>query len=167
MGTAADVFMGVCSVEYDAVDLGYTQGGVRCSFKADTNEKTVDQEDAPIDELIIKQTFEVEVPLAEQNLNRFADLFPGATYTTSGTEPNIKEKLVLSGAAGASLLANAKILILKPAGGTANDWVTLHHAIPVPNIEFAYEKDKVRIYNVTFRALKGVNGFVTFGDTTA
>jgi hypothetical protein len=37
----------------------------------------------------------------------------------------------------------------------------------MPSIEFAYEKENVRVYTVTFKALVGVNGFITFGDESA
>ncbi len=163
MATPDNVKMGVCTVEFNAVDLGYTSGGCKYTYSAETVEKIVDQEDAPLDEIITKQTFEVTVPLAEQNLTILADLLPGATLTTGAS----KSKLVLSGAAGTSLLSMAQELILKPVGGNANDWVTLHHAIPKPNIEVTYDKEKVRVYEVTFKAMKGLDGFVTFGDVTA
>jgi hypothetical protein len=162
-GVAQDVKMGVCTVEFDTADLGYTSGGVKISYKAETKEKTVDQEDAPVDVIVIGQSIEVTVPLAEQNLSRLADLLPGATYTLDAT----KKKMVLSGAAGSSLLTLAKELVVKPVGGTANDWVTIHHAVPQPSMEFSYDKDKQRIYEVVFKGVKGTNGFVTFGDETA
>ena len=63
MGEASNVMMGVCSLTFGGVDLGYTSGGVKVSYSADTVEKNVDQEDAPIDEVVTKQSFEVVVPL--------------------------------------------------------------------------------------------------------
>jgi hypothetical protein len=169
MGDTTKIRMGVCNVLFNAVDLGYTKGFVKCSFTAESIEQEVDQEDAAIDELITKQNFEVEVPLAEYDLSRLADLLPNATYTLDTT----KEKVVLTGAAGASLKSMAQELIIKPLDSAgvpttdANEWLTLKHAVPRPNIEFAYEKENLRVYSVTFRALKGVNGYVIFGDETA
>lgn len=167
MGTAANVKMGVCSVTFNSVDLGYTAGGVKCSFSTESKEIEVDQEDVPIGEIITKQSFQVEVPMAEYDLSRLEDLLPGATLVTDGVD-STKKKLVLSGAAGGNLLDMAEELVLEPAGETSDNFnVTLHHACPVPSIEFAFEKENVRVFNVTFKALKGVNGFVTLGDTTA
>lgn len=163
MGNAANVKMGVCNVSFGGSDLGYTKGYVKVNYTIETTEKTVDQEDAPIDEILTSQKFEVKVPLAEQDLARLKDLLPGSTLVTDGT----KKKLTLSGAAGTSLIALAKELVVAPVGGDANDAVTLHHAVPVPSIDFAYEKDNVRVFEVTFKAMKGTNGFVTFGDKTA
>lgn len=162
--TPGNVKIGTCDVFFNAIDLGYTKGGCSVEYSTESVEVTVDQEDTPITELITKQVFQVKVPMAEYDLQRLADLIPGAVYTGSSAT---KHKLVLSGAAGGDLLASAQELILKPKGGTANDWITLHHAVPLPNISFTYEKENQRVFEVTFKALKGVDGFVTFGDETA
>jgi len=167
MGDATAVNLGVCNVTFNASDLGYTKGGVKISYKADVIEKTVDQEDAPLDKIVTKQTFEVTVPLAEADLSRFASLLPGAVYVLdSGLT---KKKLSISGAGGVTTLSLANKLIIKPVGSEAipNDWVTLFYAAPNVNLDFAYEKENVRVYNVVFKALKGVSGWVTFGDETS
>lgn len=166
VGNAANVQMGVCTITYKSQDLGYTKGGVKVSYSTESLEKKVDQEDAPIGEIITNQKFEVKVPLAEYDLTRLASILPNAQLVTDKTTPT-KKKLVLTGAAGANLLTLSGELILKPMDGTANDWITVHHACPIPSLEFAYEKENIRIYEVTFKALKGTNGFVTFGDVTA
>lgn len=163
MGDATKVEMGVCNITYNAVDLGYTKGGVKISYSCDTVEKTVDQEDAPIGEIVTKQKFEVKVPLAEWDLAKLDTLLPTSTYTT-GTG---KSKLVISGAAGDDLTTTAQELIITPVGGGENDKIHVHHAVARPNLEFAFEKDNVRVYEITFVALKGEDGFVTFGDPTA
>lgn len=165
MGDPLAVQMGVCNVEFNGVDLGYTKGFVKLKYSSESVEKTVDQEDAPIDELITKQSLDVTVPMAEADLERLETLLPGATYVLDSG--GVKKKLTLSGAAGGSLLAMSEILVLKPVGGTANDWVTLKYAAPKPEIDFAYEKEGVRIWNVVFKALKGTLGWVVFGDETA
>lgn len=162
MGTASNVKIGVCNVSFDGVDLGYTKGGVTVSYSAETTEITVDQEDVPIDEIVMKQKFEVKVPMAEYDLTKLDKLLPGTTLVTDGT----KKKLVFDGSAGTSLKDMAKQLVLTPVGGTNNDKITVFYAVPVPNLEFKFEKDNVRIFEITFKALKGVNGFVAFGDTT-
>lgn len=161
--TPGNVKIGTCDVFFNAEDLGYTKGGCSVEYSTESVEVTVDQEDSPITELITKQVFQIKAPLAEYDLERLADLIPGAVFSGDAT----KKKLVLSGAAGGDLLASAKELILKPKGGTANDWITIHHAIPLPNISFAFEKENQRVFEVTFKAMKGASGFVTFGDVTA
>jgi len=164
MASANDVKMGVCNVSYMGTDLGYTSGFVKVSYSGDSIEKRVDQSDAALDELLTTQTFEVTVPLAEYNLERFEDIFPGATLTTDTT----KKRLDLSGVGGSLLpsLVTTSPLIITPLEGTANEKITLHYAVPKPGMEFSFEKENVRVYEVTFKALKGEAGWVTFGDTT-
>lgn len=162
MGDSAKVRMGACTVSFNGEDLGYTKGNVSVSYSTESQPKEVDQEDTPVDEIITKQTFEAKVPLAEYDLDRFAALLPGATVTKDGE----KVRMDLSGSAGGSLVEKAAELKIHPIGGGANDAVTLHHAVPVPNLEYAYERDGQRVFEITFKALKGTKGFVTFGDTT-
>lgn len=171
-GVAADVKMGPCTVTFGGADLGYTSGGVKVSYKAETKDITVDQEDTPVGIVVTGQSIEVTIPLAEQNLERLAGLLPGATFV-QGT-PITKIKMVLSGEAGVNLTSLAKKLVITPlvpgdvsSNEVLNGRVTLHKAIPLPNIEFSYDKDKQRVYEVTFRGIKGTSGFVTFGDETA
>ena len=164
-GNPEKVKMGVCWAEFDDSNLGYTSGNVRVTYNTESVEKRVDQEDAALDEMLTNQTFEVVVPLAEQDLARMADLFPGATVKGSGENM----KLDLSGSSEGSLIDDAKKLVLKPKGSESKaiDWLTVHHALPRPTMNFAYEKENVRVYEVTFKALVGENGWVTFGDETA
>lgn len=162
-GDATKVQMGVCNVTFNAQDLGYTKGGVKVKYSAESTPKEVDQLDTPIDEIITKQTFEVTVPMAEADLTRLATLLPGATLITDGQ----KLRLDLSGAAGTSLAAMGAELIITPVGGAANDKITLHKAVPTPNLEFAFEKENVRVYEVTFKAIPDGGDWVTFGDVTA
>ena len=168
MGDTTKVEMGVCNVEYNSVDLGFTKGFVKVNYSSESIESYVDQQDAPLSEVITKQNFEVVVPLAETNLSVLKDLLPGATYKSTGGE-----SLELSGASGANLADNAQKLIIKPldANGVsttdADKWLTLFHAVPLPNLSFAYEKENIRVYEVTFKAMSGVNGWVIFGDELA
>ena len=165
MGEAEKVRMGVCNAVFKGEDLGYTAGGVKVDYSAETVEKTVDQEDAPIDEVVIKQSLEVIVPLAERDLERLSALMPGATYVTDEIDV-AAVKLVLSGAAGTSLQSLAGPLVLTPVNSSDdNDKLTLYHAAPTPKVSFAYEKENIRVFEVTFKALVGDDGWVAFGDT--
>lgn len=164
MGTAENVQMGVCDVEFDGTDLGYTKGFVKMSYNIETVEKTVDQMDTPIDELITKQTLTVTVPMAEKNLQTFVKLFPGATLVTGAGADLGEFKLTLSGASGASAGALGKVLVIKPVGGTVHDWVTLYKAVPIPSIEASYDKDNVQIFQVVFKAIPDATSqWVMFG----
>jgi hypothetical protein len=108
----------------------------------------------------------VTVPLTEWNLERFASLLPGATLTTDGTDSTLM-KLELSGEAGGNLLDSAAELVLTPVDADENQVITMYYAVPTPNLEFSFEKDNQRVYEITFDAMKGENGFVVFGYATA
>ena len=218
-GNTEFVEVGVCDVEFDGSSLGYTSGGVSCSYSTESQETEVDQEDAPIEEIITKQTFEVTVPLAEHSLARFFTLLPGTSviidgmtfegqYVTGGTysssdvvawngkfwrftsgsgdgqkdapdgtgsnwtqiSSSTKQVLKLSGASGGGLNDKAGKLILKPIseGATRNDWITLYKAVPVPSISFSFEKENIRVYEVTFKGLvHDTDGLAAFGDDSA
>ena len=153
MGDASKVEIGVCNVEFDAVDLGFTKGFVKVKYGAETYTIEVDQMDTPVDEVIKSQTFEVEVPMAEKDLSRLADILPGTKLTTGTGADAGKYKLEMSGASSGSLLDLGKKLILKPVGGTEHDWLTVFKAVPVPSMDFTYDKENVRVYTVTFKAV--------------
>ncbi len=166
MADALKVKMGSCAVEFDGVDLGYTVGGVKVTYSIDSVEKTVDQEDAPIDEVVTKQNFEITVPMAEYNLQKLVKFIPGAVLLGDHATTPGKMKLMITGESGKSLRAMAGKLVVKPKGGSPNDWITVYAAVPKPNIDFAFEKENTRVYNVVFRALKTGNNFVSMGDTS-
>ena len=174
-GTAADVQLGACEVYFGTIDtaldetdsMGYTQGNVGVSFSTESTSIEVDQEDAAISEIITSQIVEVTCPFAEQNLERMAMLLPGAIFTEDGTTAT-KQKLVLSGASGGSLNDKAGLLILKPDTADATTWFTLHKAVPVANFSYSYDKESVRIIEITFKGLvHSTKGLCTFGDETA
>lgn len=163
-GDATKVNMGVCNVEFAGTDLGFTKGYVKASYSMETVEKTVDQMDTPIDEVVTKQAFEVTVPMAEKSLQRFATLFPGATLVTGAGADAGKYKLSLSGAAGSSLASLGAVLIIKPVGGDAHTWVTLYKAVPVPTMEMTYDKENIQVFEVKFKAIPDAQSkWVMFG----
>lgn len=165
---AALVKMGVCNVTFDNVDIGYTKGFVKVRYSCETNEKTVDQLDTPIGVVTRKQVYEVEVPMAEYNLNLLVKLFPGATLITDGTTAT-KQRIELSGA-NVDLSALGKVLVLTPVGGDANDVIKLFKAVPQPAFDFTYDSDNVRVFNVKFTAVPDDSTpvkWVHMGDATA
>ena len=163
MADATKVKLGVCEVTFSGTNLGYTKGGVQFEYTTESIDVEVDQEDAPINSFLTGQTAIMTVPLAEENFTVLQDLLPGATLTTDGN----KEKLELSGAAGISLSDMEAELVVNPSNDDANSNITFHHAQPTPTVSFSYDKENVRVWTVTFKAVKGSSGFVTFGDTTA
>jgi len=80
-----NVKLGVCSVTFGGVDLGYTKGGVEVNVATTTHEVMVDQYgNTPIDDYIIGRTCKVKVPLAETSVDNFSRIMPGAVLKQSG-----------------------------------------------------------------------------------
>lgn len=80
-----NVKLGVCTVTYDGVDLGYTKGGVEVEVKSETKKVMVDQfGNTPINEYVLGRTCTAKVPLAETTLENLARIMPGATLTAIG-----------------------------------------------------------------------------------
>lgn len=80
-----NVKLGVCSVTFGGVDLGFTQGGVEVDVATTTREVKVDQMgDAPINEYIMGRTCSAKVPLAETTLENLVRIMPGAVLHSSG-----------------------------------------------------------------------------------
>ena len=81
-----NVKLGVCSVEFGGVDLGYTKGGVEVEVATETYKVMVDQfGNTPIKEYITARTCVVRAPLAETTLEVLKEIMPGNTFTDNGT----------------------------------------------------------------------------------
>lgn len=80
-----NVKLGVCTVTFDGVDLGYTKGGVEVEVKSETKKVMVDQfGNTPINEYVLGRTCTAKVPLAETTLENLARIMPGAALSAIG-----------------------------------------------------------------------------------
>lgn len=85
--TTDNVKLGVCSVLFDGVNLGFTKGGVEVEVATSTYEVKVDQlGETPIGELITGRTVTATVPLAETTLENMARIMPGSDFVTDGVK---------------------------------------------------------------------------------
>lgn len=85
--TTDNVKLGVCSVLFDGVNLGFTKGGVEVEVATSTYEVKVDQlGETPIGELITGRTVTATVPLAETTLENLARIMPGSEFVTDGVK---------------------------------------------------------------------------------
>jgi hypothetical protein len=159
-----NIKMGVCDVTFGTTPLGHTKGGVRLSYKVESEAVGTDQSDAPVDVIITGQPAEVTVPMAEHQLEILAQLIPNAALIIDSINPE-KMRLEISGEAGSSLKERAQMLTIAPRNGTPNDTVVFYHAVAIPEFDIAFEKGtNIRIYNVRFQALQGENGYIAIGD---
>lgn len=85
--TTENVKLGVCSVLFDGVNLGFTKGGVEVEVATTTHEVKVDQfGETPISELVTGRTVNATVPLAETTLENLVAIMPGSTLITNGVK---------------------------------------------------------------------------------
>ncbi|MBA8881728.1 hypothetical protein [Phyllobacterium myrsinacearum] len=163
-----NVKLGVCTVLFNAEDLGFTKGGVEVEVTTDTHEVTVDQfGDTPIDELVTGRKVTVKVPLAETTLDNLVRIMPGATLIVDGTDPK-KRQVVVDTGVSISLLSIAKKLVLRPKGTTGEEDFTIFKAMTAGAISFAYQSDTERVFNVSFKGYADATGkLFALGDTTA
>lgn len=85
--TTDNVKLGVCSVLFDGVNLGFTKGGVEVAVETSTYEVKVDQlGETPIGELVTGRTVTATVPLAETTLENMSRIMPGSEFVTDGVK---------------------------------------------------------------------------------
>jgi hypothetical protein len=167
-----NVKLGVCSVSFNGVDLGYTKGGVDVEVKTTTKQVMVDQfGNSPINEYVLSRTCSAKVPLAETTLENLVKIMPGATLVTDGTTPT-KKKVSVTNAVGASLLDVADELVLHPVALVSTDHTedfTIPLAMTAGDLQYAYKLDQERVFNCTFTAYPDPVTKVLFivGDKTA
>lgn len=163
-----NVKLGVCSVLFDDVDLGFTKGGVEVEVATTTHEVKVDQTgETPINELITGRTVSVKVPLAETTLDNLVKIMPGATLITDGTDPT-KKKVVVKTGVSMSLLDSAKVLTLRPKGTTGEDDFTVFKAACPGALNFAYKLDDERVFVANFKGYADAEGEIfSVGDNEA
>jgi hypothetical protein len=163
-----NVKLGVCTVLFDDVDLGYTKGGVTVEVTTETHPVTVDQfGNTPIDEIIMGRQVTATVPLAETTLDNLVKIMPGATLITDGVTPTKKKVNVTTGVS-LSLLDLAKELVLRPKGTTGAEDFTIHKAMTAGAINYVYNVDQERVFEAKFTGYADATGLLfTLGDVSA
>lgn len=82
-----NVKLGICTIEFGGVDLGYTKGGVEVEVATETFKVMIDQfGNTPVKEYITARTCVVRVPLAETTLEILEQIMPGSTFTDNATK---------------------------------------------------------------------------------
>ncbi|MGF7174718.1 hypothetical protein [Azospirillum doebereinerae] len=167
-----NVKLGVCSVLFDGVDLGYTKGGVEVAVSTETHKVTVDQfGNTEINEYVMGRTVKVTCPLAETTLGNLVKVMPGATLITDGADAT-KKKVEVTNGVGRDLLSVAKTLVLHPVALPASDKsedFTVPLAATAGAMTFAYKLDEERVFKVEFTGYPDPVSKVLFvvGDETA
>lgn len=162
--------LGPCTVSFKGTDLGLTKGGVEVEFTTEVSDITADQfGDTVLNQYIKGRSVMVKVPLAENDLDKFAAAFPGVSLVTDGVDG--EKKLVINSAVGTSLRALAGPLILHPKERDAADKtrdVVVGLAMAKGDMSFAFKHDDQRVFALEFQGYVDLDTdeLLTFGDPT-
>lgn len=171
MGDTANVKVGVANLSFGGVDLGYTKGGVEVEVTTEKYTVTVDQfGQTPVNDYLIGRSIMVTTPLAETTIDNMVSTMPGATKVTDGIDPQ-KIKAEVTTGIGTNLIDIADELIVHPiaAGASVAEDISIAKAATSGNMNFAYNLDAERIFNVQWIGYPDpATGLLfTYGDKSA
>lgn len=146
--------LGPCVIVWDPdgdnIVFSRTQGGVTFRYEELRAEIHEDQQGETVtDEVTTGATNpELEVPLAEEDLEKLAKIFANASSSAT--------YLKVSNPVGASTFADAKEVIVKPIinGAVSVDtgsWLHIHRAYPRVNMEQPYDNSTQRVAVAIFK----------------
>jgi len=153
MPSAPNKDLGPCSVLWDLalanLELNPTFGGVK--FKDDLATADVKEDghgETPVDAVTIGRISEITVPMTRSSLAQLEAAIKGAVAGVS----NLK----VSNDVGTSLFPLAKEVIIKPLVNnvpsvTTTEWLHIHRAYPIAQLEWTYDNAGQRVTNVVFK----------------
>jgi len=166
----ANVKVGVASIDFGGVDLGYTKGGVEVEVTTEKYTVTVDQfGQTPINDYLVGRTIMVTTPFAETTIDNLVAVMPGSTKVIDGTTPTKIKGEVTTGI-GTNLIDLADVLTVSPiATVDASEDIVIPLASTAGNMSFAYQLDSERVFNVQWHGYPDSTTGVLFvmGDITA
>lgn len=158
----ANVLVGVVSVKFTPSGLtetflGWTADGVTMTITSEETDIKVEDVVGPIKRVLVDQSIEVALNMAEGAMADMAKLIPGATESPAGTV-NL---------GGGPLQTGELVLVGKnPAGYDRT--ITLTNVTPTGTQAIPYKRAEVSILPVTFLALVDLDGkFGTIVDSEA
>ncbi len=154
MADATKVALGVCTVLFDAVNLGHTKGGVELTYEPVWHDVSVDlYGESKIDKRLMGEHITAKVPLAEYTVANLKVAMPAGTVVTDAVTPT-KTRLDAGSTAGLRASVEAAPLVLTPVDATGVEHtVTIHKAIAANQITLAHQNDAERIIEVEFEGL--------------
>lgn len=159
MGPTRD--LGPCVMTWNSTDLGKTFGSVLFRYAEEDKGVFEDQMGTgSVDDILVGQPCEVEVPLTRMALSKLSALIAGASGSGTSGEGNMTVKLGV----GKSRYDRAQELILKPVleNGAADPdtgtWLHIFKASPRPNFELTYNNEGQRVYKMVFKGYPDQSG---------
>lgn len=155
-GDFDSIKIGVCDCFWTPVGtstemfLGLTKGGVELSYTPEWHEITVDQYGkTPVDSVLLGETVQVKVPLAETDMNKLKMFAPTATWNDDN------KKLTFGRFPGMRLGEKAGILRLHPIamGDNITEDVTIYKAVNKAPLQLNYKIDDERLFQCEFHGM--------------
>ncbi len=169
MADITNVQVGVCTVTFNSIDLGHTQGGVEVSYEPVYHDVAVDKYgETVVEKYLIGEKLTAKVPLAEYTIANLRNSMPQATFAGAANA-----RITLGTTAGVKAKAVAYQLVLHPQiEGTRRHDIVFHKAYVSSSIVLNHKNDEEKIIEVTFEALldetKSAGNYLgLIGDSTA
>jgi len=150
MPDVTNVKLGACSVTFNNVDLGHTEGGVEVSYEPVYADVKVDKYgETVVEKYLVGEKWTAKVPLAEYTIANLKIAVPNATFAGAGNA-----RMTVGQVAGQRMGAVAAQLVLHPLnmGTRAND-IVLHKAVVTSSVSLNHKVDEQKTVEVTFEAL--------------
>lgn len=150
MADITKVQLGVCSVNFNGIDLGHTMGGVEYIYKPTHKAIMVDlYGDTPVEEFLTGEEVSVKVPLAEFTIANLRVAQPQAEFAGAANA-----RVTLGHKAGQSARADAAQLVLHPVYQQTLAYdIVLYKAYVDTQITLKHDNKNEKIIEVTFKAL--------------
>ncbi len=150
MADILNVQVGVCTVTYNGVDLGHTQGGVEVSYEPTYHDVAVDKYgETVVEKYLTGEKFTAKVPLAEFTIANLRNAMPQSTFAGAANA-----RITLGNTAGVKAKAVAYQLVLHPQiEGTRRHDIVMHKAYVSEQVTLNHKNDEEKIIEVTFQAL--------------
>lgn len=148
-----NVLVGVGTIKIDGVSLGYTQGGVVLTAKADRVDKEVDQSYAPVGILKVRETFGVKTELAEATLENLKLVWEQTASIDVVTGP--PDTRTLKWGMNSSVIEHTLTFKGKSPQGYDRTF-DVFKAVVFEVGDINHKKDSISLIPVTFRILPDV-----------
>lgn len=148
MGNILNVKLGVCTVTFGGVDLGYTIGGVEVTYTPEYHETKVDQYAGVSERWLVGESLSAKVPLSENTLTVIKEAITHATDQT--------DHVTIGSEAGKRTSSLAKLLVLHPIANESSDTsddVGIYKATVTNEITIAYKNDGEQIIEAMFTGM--------------
>lgn len=164
-----NVKVGVCSVTFNGVDLGHTQGGVEVTYEPVYRDVMVDAYgETVVEKYLMGEKLTATVPLAESTIANLKNAIPQSTFAGAANA-----RITVGAKAGKKATDDAAELVLHPVvEGTRAFDVVFHQAYVGSTVTIPHRNDEEKIVEVTFEALldeskSDGNYLGLIGDSTA